>query len=211
MEFEKIISSVKEKIGETNLSDRTISDYVKQNLPTEGTEPDEAYFARHASVLKSLNGQYSHDLAKAVEDFKKNYKPAGTPPAPPSPKDNKELAELTARIAKMEAEAQAQAKVFQSERMKRELMDKASELKVSSKHLWNDIVSSVSVENFKTTDEALTNIKAEYEAKLSRYSGGNTTPYGREKGSGADTEKEMEKRREAYRKTLEEDDGNSAP
>jgi hypothetical protein len=83
METEKIISTLKEQVGTTSLSDRTIADYVSENIPAEGTEPDEQYFARHAKVLKSLSGNFNSDIAAQVEAFKKNYKP--TPPKP-SPK-----------------------------------------------------------------------------------------------------------------------------
>lgn len=75
METEKIISTLKEKIGTTSLSDRTISDYVGNNLLAEGTEPDDAYFTKHVNILKSIDGNYNSDVAKKVEEFKKNYKP----------------------------------------------------------------------------------------------------------------------------------------
>ncbi len=76
MEKEQILSTIKEKVGQTSLSDRTLSDYFDENLPAEGTEPDDAYWERHTKVLKSLEGNYSHDVATRVEDFKKNYKPS---------------------------------------------------------------------------------------------------------------------------------------
>ena len=80
METEKIISTLKEQIGTTSLSDRTITDYVSNNLLAEGTEPDAAYFTKHANILKSLSGNFNADVAKGVEEFKKNYKPTTTPP-----------------------------------------------------------------------------------------------------------------------------------
>lgn len=79
MEKEQILSTLKEKVGQTSLSDRTIGDYLSENLPAEGTEPDDAYWERHAKVLKSLEGNYSHDVATKIEDFKKNYKPSAQP------------------------------------------------------------------------------------------------------------------------------------
>jgi hypothetical protein len=75
METEKIISTLKEKIGTTSLSDRTISDYVNNNLLADGTEPDDNYFTKHSNILKSLSGNFNADVATRVEDFKKNYKP----------------------------------------------------------------------------------------------------------------------------------------
>ena len=42
MEKEQILSAINEKLGNTNFSEKTISDYIDANLPAEGTEPDDA-------------------------------------------------------------------------------------------------------------------------------------------------------------------------
>ena len=44
MEAEKIISTLKEQVGTTDFSDRTIGVYVENNPLAEGVEPDEEYF-----------------------------------------------------------------------------------------------------------------------------------------------------------------------
>lgn len=79
MEAEKIISTLKEKVGTTDFSDRTIGVYVENNPLAEGVEPDEEYFKKGVTFLKSLQGQYNADFSSKlnakVEEFKKNYKP----------------------------------------------------------------------------------------------------------------------------------------
>lgn len=75
MDKEEILQRIKESAGDTGLSDRTLADYVDNNMPEEGKDPDDAYFTRHAAVLKSISGNFRHDVASAVEDFKKNWKP----------------------------------------------------------------------------------------------------------------------------------------
>ena len=75
MEKEQILSEMVAKLGKTSLSQRTISGYVEGNLPTDGVEPDDAYWQKHVGFLKSLDGNFSHDVAHAVDEFKKNYKP----------------------------------------------------------------------------------------------------------------------------------------
>ena len=44
MEKEQILSEIGTRLGQTSLSQRTLSDYVDGNLPAEGTEPDDAYW-----------------------------------------------------------------------------------------------------------------------------------------------------------------------
>lgn len=57
MEKETLLSTLTEKLGETPLSQRTLDSYISDNLPAEGTEPDEAYWEKHTKFLKSLTGQ----------------------------------------------------------------------------------------------------------------------------------------------------------
>lgn len=75
MEKEQILSEITTRIGKTSLSQRTLTDYVNRNLPSEGTEPDDAFWEKHVGFLKSLDGNFSHDVSTQVEEFKKNYKP----------------------------------------------------------------------------------------------------------------------------------------
>lgn len=75
MEKEQILSEITTRLGKTNLSQRTLTDYVSSNLPTEGAEPDDAFWERHVGFLKSLDGNFSHDVSTQVEEFKKSYKP----------------------------------------------------------------------------------------------------------------------------------------
>ena len=106
MEQEKILSTLSEKLGETSFSPQTLQTYIELNPIAEGSEPDEAYWNKAVGFLKGMQGQYNHDVATKVEDFKKNYKPQPTPPTPPTPpvppknddELEKNLKELEARL-----------------------------------------------------------------------------------------------------------------
>lgn len=79
MEQEKILSTLSEKLGETSFSPQTLQKYVELNPVAEGSEPDEAYWNNAVGFIKGMQGQYNHDVATRVEDFKKNYKPQQSP------------------------------------------------------------------------------------------------------------------------------------
>lgn len=68
MEKEQILSTLNEKLEaegiKTESFQRTFGDYVDNNLPAEGAEFD---FDRHVKILKSISGQFSHDLAEAIK------------------------------------------------------------------------------------------------------------------------------------------------
>lgn len=201
MEKEQILSTLTEKLGKTTISSRSLDTYVSNNLPSEGTEPDDAWFAKHVNVLKSFAGQYSHDLATAIEDFKKSYKPNGDHEDPPVDSD---LAKALERIKALE-DAAKEAGVKQSvDKLRGGVLGKAAELKVSSyKNEWEDAVNSVDLSDCKTEDEALTKVKTEFERLVKRYHGDNAKPYGKGSEAPKYSDTESKNRRDAYLKRLQ--------
>ena len=99
MEKEQILSAINEKLGNTNFSEKTISDYIDANLPAEGTEPDDAYFDKHVGFLKSLYGNFSADVAKQVNEAKAKLKPA--PAQKKEPDDDTRYAALEEKFDKL--------------------------------------------------------------------------------------------------------------
>jgi len=107
MEKEQILSTLTEKLGQTSFSQQSLQTYVDNNLPADGAEPDDAYWTRHISVLKSFQGQFNHDVATKVteqasakfEEYKKNWKPE--PPKggeEPKKEDSEEISALKQEI-----------------------------------------------------------------------------------------------------------------
>ena len=72
MEIEKIVSTVQEKVGNTDFSAQTIQKAVELYPVAEGQEPDEAYFAKVADFVKGMQGQYNHDFSTKFTEAKKN-------------------------------------------------------------------------------------------------------------------------------------------
>lgn len=72
MEIEKIVSTVQEKVGNTDFSAQTIQKYVELNPVAEGQEPDEAYFTKAVDFVKAMQGQYNHDFSTKFAEAKKN-------------------------------------------------------------------------------------------------------------------------------------------
>ena len=118
MEAEKIISTLKEQVGTTNLSDKSLADYVNLNLPPDGTEPDDAYFAKHKGILTSFNGNFNHDVAAKVEEFKKNYKQP-EPLVKPDKKGGNET-DIEARLKAIQEAQDAKIKEFEKKYAEKE-------------------------------------------------------------------------------------------
>lgn len=97
MEKEQILSELTTRLGQTSLSSQTLMKYIDLNPLEEGSEPDDTYFNKATGFLQGLQGQYNHDVATQVEDFKKNYKPQ---PIPDDAKDEPNEGTLAAKLKK---------------------------------------------------------------------------------------------------------------
>lgn len=207
MEIEQITSMLTEKLGQTSFSSRSLSDYVANNLPAEGTEPDDAYFDKHCKILKSFQGNYSADMArtlteqmptKSVEYFIKNpekfkefvkshpellEKPASTEPEEKDAK-YKELEDKLEKLLKAQEENDKKATKNQ---LCSYVKGKANDLNVSRMALWEDAISKVTYEDGDTNETFLNKVKSQYSADVKRYFGDGEKPYntkGNQGGSG---------------------------
>ena len=199
MEKEQILSKLNEQLGKTSLSPRTINDYVGNNMPAEGSEFD---FERHVKILKSLNGNFSADVAAQVtaqvEDFKKNYKPA-TSTTETHPKG--EESDLLKRIEQLENRLAESAKNASASTLRSEATAKGKSLKVVNEAIWEDAVKAVQIGDNDSADDVTAKAKKEYERLLHRYYGEGIAPYGSSgrQGASKEAEKEMADRREAFK------------
>jgi len=179
MDKEKILSQIKEKIGKTNLDDRTITDYITLHLP-EGSEPDDKFYERAVGILKSIEGDFSHkvgntvkeQVAAKIEEFKKNYKPASKEDTPQKTDDA-----LLKRLEALEQAYEKEKKLNMINSLRNEVKSKAESLKVARKPLWEDIVSTIEIPDDATADSLLEIVKPTYEAKLRSYLGDGAVPY----------------------------------
>lgn len=200
METEKIISTIKEQIGTTDFSDRTIAKYVELNPVEEGKEPDESYFKKGSEFFKSLQGQYNSDfstkLNAKVDEFKKNYKPTEKPEPQkaeePKEKDSdNHYQELLDKYAEMEkrlnekekAEAQAQYKKNLAEKFKAEIQNKS--IKYDSAYYKAIVLEQGEFDTKKDVDQVVSEIIPKYEKMFSDNNRDGAIPFRKEGGVGS--------------------------
>lgn len=231
MEKEQILSELTNRIGQTSLSPKTLTDYINENLPAEGTEPDDAYWNKHTNVLKSLNGNYSHDVATLVEDFKKNYKPQ-QPQSSIETGENgnngnggkgdeselaKQLSEALKIINVFKEEREAEKKAIQVQSLMKNAQLKLKEqIENGGKNLCNDgileiAMSKVTYSDGMTEEDVIANLKSNYEKSYKSVFGNSANPF---EGNGQSVEpdnsknyieilKERDKANEEKRKVVE--------
>jgi hypothetical protein len=117
MEKEQLLSELKTKLGTTSLSERTLSEYVGNVLPTitSDEQVNDTFYAAHVGILKSIEGQLNKDVADRVKtaksEWEKNHPSLNRNPNPnptdPKNEPNKELEEMKSMIAAMQQKLEA--------------------------------------------------------------------------------------------------------
>lgn len=202
MEKETLLSTLTEKLGETPLSQRTLSDYIDNNLPADGTEPDDAYWERHTAILKSVTGNYRADLAAGIEDFKRTYKPQSPTTDPANKGGDPDLLKRIEQLEQLNAE---NAKNASANALRSEVTARGKSLKVANEAIWEDAVKAVQIGDKDTAEDVTANAKKEYERLLKRYHGEGAAPYGSSSRQGASKEAEeaAKSKREALKKKMQ--------
>lgn len=183
MEQEKILSSLTERLGETQFSERTLNAYIDSHPVAEGAEPDEAYFESAANFFKSLEGQYRHDVAEGI-------KKAGTPPVvkpsndtTPSSNDN-ELKELREKVASLEkAQKEQVEKVTQTE-LAQKVKKAMKEQNATDDYVLEQTFRGITLDPAKSVDDLAKDMLAKYDAEYKACRGEGAPPRQNTTGGG---------------------------
>ena len=194
------------EIGQIGLSQRTVMADIENHMPSEGTEPNEEYFAKAKAFLQSVAGQFSHDVANQVNEFKKNYKPEQpTVQTQSSQEKENSLDFLKSEFEKLKEEILKAKQISNADKMRQEVLGKKEELKVRNANLWDDAVEMVKITEESNVDSVFASAKEIYESKMKRYYGDGAKPYTTTSGGGASEADANKKLREAYQKQLRDE------
>lgn len=202
MEKETLLSTLTEKLGETPLSQRTLTAYIDDNLPAEGAEPDEAYWEKHTKFLKSLTGNYRADVAAGLEVAKRTLQQQSSSTETQHKGGDPDLLK---RIEQLEGKLAESAKNASASSLRSETTAKGKSLKVANEAIWEDAVKAVQIGDNDSADDVTDKAKKEYERLLKRYYGEGTAPYGNSgrQGASKEAEQQAKDKREALRAKMQ--------
>lgn len=135
MDKEKIISTISGKVGNTDVSPKTIEMLIGLNPIAEGTEPDDAYFTKMADAVKSIQGNVNHVFSEKltaqvnakVEELKsKQTTEADTGKNKGADAGN---SELLSRLEKLEKDLNEERTARQNEKLERSKKDVMASVK----------------------------------------------------------------------------------
>ena len=187
MEQEQILSNLRDGLGQTSLSERTISDFASVLEVPEDETLHSDFFSKQVKILKTVEGQLSHDVATKVEDFKKNFKPTEQPKQEPKKNEDeipdyvKELREELASIKNKELEKQ---KSVQSEQLINSAYEDAKKSGAENEAVLKIVKRFVSVEDGDTPISLKNKIVAQYNETYKELYGEGAAPSSSSGGSG---------------------------
>lgn len=185
MEQEQILSELTTRLGQTSLSSQTLTKYIELNPLSEGVDPED-YYNKATGFLQGLQGQYNHDVATQVEDFKKNYKPQ-QPPATTGKETGEEA--ITNKLKEMEAEVLRLKEEREAEKKSASIRDLKSQSKnllksqienggknVCNEEILNIAISDVEIKDDMKVEDIIDCAKRNYEKRYKAIFGDGASP-----------------------------------
>ena len=196
MEIEKIVSTVQEKIGNTDFSAQTIQKYVEQNPVVEGQEPDEAYFTKAVDFLRTMQGQFNHDFSTKFAEAKKNLLTEDTfknmsaeqiaelktlieglkPEHKPNLKESEEVKALKAEIAKLTERLDNGDKAKQQAELLQKVRAAMKEQKASDEYVLDNTLKGAELDVTKSVEDLTKEFLAKYDAEYLKCRGAGAPP-----------------------------------
>ena len=217
MEIEKIVSTVQEKIGNTDFSAQTIQKYVELNPVAEGQEPDEAYFTKAKDFFTGLQGQFNHDFSTKFNEAKKNLLSEdtfknlsaeqlaevkklieGVKVEPPKPEESEEVKTLKAQIAALTERLDNGDTAKQKAELLSKVKAAMKEQKANDDYVLDKTLEGADIDVKKSVEDLTKEYLAKYDAEYLKCRG-NGAPPRLSCGGGGETQTALDKRFEKKR------------
>lgn len=195
MEIEKIVSTVQERVGNTDFSAQTIQKYVELNPVSEGQEPDEAYFTKAVSFLQGMQGQYNHDFSTKFNEAKKNLLTEdtfknlsaeqiaevkklidGLKPEPPKPQESEEVKALKEQIKQLTDRLDNGDTAKQKADLLQKVRIAMKEQKASDDYVLDKTLEGADIDVKKSVEDLTKEYLAKYDAEYLKCRGNGAPP-----------------------------------
>ncbi len=211
MEIEKIVSTVQEKVGKTDLSAQTIQKVVELYPVAEGQEPDEAYFTKVADFVKGMQGQYNHDFSTKFKEAKKNLLTEDTfkdmsaeqiaevkkliEGLKPKQKveESEEVKALKAEIAKLTERLDNGDKAKQKAELLQKVKAAMKEQLANDEYVLEKTLEGAEIDTAKSVEDLTKEFLAKYDSEYLKCRGGGQPPR-QGGGGGSETETWLDKK-----------------
>lgn len=184
MEKETILSTLTEKMGDTQLSDRTLTAYIDAHPVAEGTEPDEAYFTAAATFLKSLEGQYNHDVSEGIKKGASKTPPTNPQTPPGGGETDPDRQKLLDRIAALEKANTERANAETQTALVAKVKAEMKKSNATDTYVLEQTFKGITLDPAKSVADLTTEMLAKYDAEYKACRGEGAAPRQTNPGGG---------------------------
>lgn len=192
MTKEELLQKICEKLGKTSLSERTLSTYAENlsKIVGDDSQIDDNFLSSHANILKSIEGQISHDITDGIENWKTKQTP------------DKSNDEILSALAEIKEDNKRLKERLDSAENKNAQEDFRNSVKnamrnkgAKNDYILKQIVSQKDFDLKKSVDDVVEDMLKEYDESFKSCFGNGASPRESE-GNGSNGE-------EAIKKTLD--------
>lgn len=190
MTKEELLEKLIAKVGKTSLSERTLSAYAENTLKLVGddSQVDDAFLEAHASILKTMEGQLSHEISSGIEkwkegnNLKKNDNDGGEDETNEILELMKQIREDNAALkARLDEADKKQGQKDYKARLMSEMRSKGAE----NEYILKQTIGQKEFDTAKSVEDAVEESLKAYDANYKSCFGDGATPRGNS-GNGTD-------------------------
>lgn len=182
MTKEELLEKLRAKIGKTSLSERTLSTYSENLLKyvSDDSVVDDIFLESHANILKSIEGQISHDISEGISDWKSKNTGVGNNKGENDDKDFGKILEMLEEIKGENSKLKerldsAETKKSQSEY--RELLKKAMQNKgAKNDYILSQTINQKEFDVSKSVDDVVEDFLSDYDSNFKSCFGSGASP-----------------------------------
>lgn len=180
MTKEELLEKLMAKVGKTSLSERTLNAYAENalKLVSDDSQIDDTFLEAHSSILKTMEGQLSHEISIGIEKWKETNhhvddgKGGG----------NNEILELVKQIREENAEMKARLDAADKKQGQRDykakLMAALRSNGAENEYILKQTVGQKEFDTEKSVEDAVEESLKEYDANYKSCFGDGATPRG---------------------------------
>ena len=147
--YKELVKQMTANGEKLNLSERSVNEQVEALLPLVANDEMELadFVTKTLPMFKTANANVRNDVAQGIREYKDNnpIKPNPTPNPNPKGEQTEEIAQLLARIEKMESESAAVKQREYEDGVRKTITAKLKEKGVKDKEWVNSFLSEITI------------------------------------------------------------------
>lgn len=192
MTKEELLAKISEKLGKTSLSERTLNSYTENILKTvnDDSQINDVFLESHVGILKSVEGQLSHDIAEGLKNKPNEQSEAIKPKPSPSDDSIKKILEMISEVksenSKLRESLDNEKTLKDEQQYKQAVSDAVKGKGIKNVYILKQVMARKKFDVNKPVEEAVKETLEDYDAEYKDCFGSGGAPREVNNGLGDD-------------------------